>query len=79
MRLTTRAGVVRKPTMERHVVSYEEEDTPNNEIIRSRVGWSDELYLPKRSREETTPCLQVYMMIWVGITLYAVWTFIPYP
>ena len=51
----------------------EEEDG----IIGSRVGWSDELYLPKRRHEEVSSCLQAYVVVWLFVTLYMIWLLIP--
>jgi hypothetical protein len=66
-------GVLRKMTAAQHAENSEEE----GETTGSRVGWSDELYLPKRSHEGPSSCLQAYVLVWFFATMYIVWLLIP--
>jgi len=49
----------------------EEEDTPNNETTNGLIGFPTENYLAKQRHEHVPLCMQVYMLGWFCVGVYA--------
>ena len=60
--------------MERPVARCEEEGTLNSETTDGLIDFHTESYLAKQSRVPTSLCMQVFVLVWFWIALYAIAT-----
>ena len=70
MWLTTRAGVLKQPTMERHAVDSMVAGLPKTVTISVLDGSQVEVYSRKHGGEETPVVMKVYMLCMFVLTWF---------
>lgn len=73
---TIKLGVTSQPIMEKHVDDSATGATRNNVIISVLDGSLLEVYSRKQSSEETTLCMQVYVVFAIAVTVFFAWSMI---